>query len=272
MTGGVDAGPAADDLPRPAPVVDPAPVLAVLERDPHAHVYGIADVHQLWAVSRWWQDGTAVAGLLDLPGSPAPVLYAVAVRAPTRTLGLLERLSPSLPGGLVVTGPHGTANVLGRTRAVRWRTPYDKLGLLRPDALPPADPRAVVLHHADLPALTTLLASDPASGEFFHAGLLDSGAYLGIEEAGGFVAIAGIHVLDPIGGVAAIGNVVVAPHARRRGLGRAVVASLCHHLLGRVPTVGLNVAVDNAPARALYTSLGFEVLAPYEGAELDARS
>lgn len=272
MTGGVDAGPAADDLPRPAPVVDPAPVLAVLERDPHAHVYGIADVHQLWAVSRWWQDGTAVAGLLDLPGSPVPVLYAVTVHEPDRTLALLHRIAPCLPNRFEVTGPPGTAAVFDGTRTVRWRTRYDKLGLLRPDRLPPADPRVVVLGHDDLPALTALLASDPASGEFFHAGLLDSGAYLGIEEAGGFVAIAGIHVLDPVGGVAAIGNVVVAPHARRRGLGRAVVASLCHHLLGIVPTVGLNVAVGNAPARALYARLGFEVLAPYEGAELDARS
>jgi ribosomal protein S18 acetylase RimI-like enzyme len=272
MTEAVDAGPAAGERPRPALVHGPAAVLEVLERDPHAHVYGIADVHQLWAASRWWRDGPAVAGLLDLPGSPAPVLYAVAVRDPSATLALLERLGPALPDRLVVTGPHGTADVLGRTRAVRWRAAYDKLGLLRPDALPPADPRAVVLGPADLPALSALLASDPASGGFFHPGLLDSGAYLGIAEAGGFVASAGIHVLDPVGGVAAIGNVVVAPHARRRGLGRAVVASLCHHLLGRVPTVGLNVAVGNGPARALYASLGFEVLAPYEEVELDARS
>jgi ribosomal protein S18 acetylase RimI-like enzyme len=256
----------------PRPAEDPAPVLEVLERDPHAHVYGIADVHQLWEVSRWWRDGPAVAGLLDLPGSPVPVLYAVAVREPVRTLALLERLAPTLPARFVVTGPRGTAEVFARTRAVRWRTPYDKLGLLQAHALPPPDPRAVVLGHAQLPALTALLASDPASGEFFHPGLLASGAYLGIEEGGELVATAGIHVLDPIGGVAAIGNVVTAPHARRRGLGRAVVASLCHHLLGIVPTVGLNVAVANTPARTLYTSLGFEVLAPYEGAELDARS
>jgi ribosomal protein S18 acetylase RimI-like enzyme len=270
MTGG---------LPRPRPVAidpppvdDPAPILRVLTRDPHAHVYGIADVHQLWDVSRWWQDGPAVAGLLDLPGSPVPVLYAVAVRHPDRTLALLRQLDPHLPERFVVTGPRGTVAGLAASRVARWRTPYDKLGLLRTDALPPSDGRARVLGDADLPALTALLASDPASGEFFHPGLLDSGAYLGIAERGELVATAGTHVLDPVGGVAAIGNVVTAPQARRQGLGRAVVASLCHHLLAIVPTVGLNVAVANTPARHLYTSLGFEVLAPYEGAELDARS
>lgn len=261
-----------DDPHAPAPTDDPASILAVLERNRHAHVYGIADVHQLWASSRWWQDGPAVVGLFDLPGSPVPVAYAVAVREPDRTLALLARLSPALPDRLVITGPPGTAEVLARTRDVRWRTPYDKLGLLRPTALPPADPRAVVLQASDLPALTALLASDPASGEFFHAGLLRSRAYLGIEAAGGLVAAAGIHVLDEVGGVAAIGNVVTAPHARRRGLGSAVVTSLCHHLFERVPTIGLNVAVGNTPARTLYARLGFEVLARYEGTELDARS
>jgi ribosomal protein S18 acetylase RimI-like enzyme len=271
MTGGDGRhGPVATGVP--PTVDDPAAILRVLQRDPHAHVYGIADVHQLWDVSRWWQDGPAVAGLLDLPGSPVPVLYAVAVREPARTLALLRWLDSYLPRALVVTGPRGTAATLGASRVVRWRTPYDKLGLLRTDALPAPDHRARVLGHGDLPALAALLASDPASGEFFHAGLLDSGAYLGIAEDGDLVASAGIHVLDRIGGVAAIGNVVTDPQARRRGLGRAVVASLCHHLLAEVPTVGLNVAVDNTPARCLYASLGFEVLAPYEGAELDARS
>jgi ribosomal protein S18 acetylase RimI-like enzyme len=269
MTGWYGPGAAAGV---PPPLDDPAPVLEVLEQDRHAHVYGIADVHQLWDVSRWWRDGPAVAGLLDLPGSPVPVLYAVAVREPERTLTLLHRLAPSLPERFEVTGPPGTATVLAGTRTVRWCTPYDKLGLLRADRLPPADPRVVVLGRADLPALATLLASDPASGEFFHPGLLDSGAYLGIRAADELVATAGIHVLDPVGGVTAIGNVVTAPHARRRGFGQAVVVSLCHQLLGSVPTVGLNVAVGNAPARALYARLGFEVLAPYEGAELDARS
>jgi ribosomal protein S18 acetylase RimI-like enzyme len=264
--------PAASPAGALRPVADPASVLAVLERDRHAHVYGIADVNQLWDVSRWWRDGPAVAGLLDLPGSPVPVLYAVAVREPERTLDLLRWLSPTLPERFVVTGPRGTAALFAADREVRWRTPYDKLGLLRPDRLPARDPRAVVLGRADLPALGPLLASDPASGEFFHPGLVDSGAYLGIAEHGELVATAGIHVLDPVGGVAAIGNVVTFPQARRRGLGRAVVGSLCHHLLDLVPTVGLNVAVDNPAARQLYRHLGFEVLAPYEGAEFDTRS
>ena len=54
-------------------------------------------------------------------------------------------------------------------------------------------------------------------------------------------------------------NVGVAPAQRRRGLGRALVAAMLADLAKRgAVTVYLEVRESNAPARALYSALGFE--------------
>jgi len=60
----------------------------------------------------------------------------------------------------------------------------------------------------------------------------------------------------------------VHPHFRRRGVGTALV----HDLLGRLaPPVTLNVAVDNAPARALYERAGFKIEQEFIGEFQGAR-
>jgi ribosomal protein S18 acetylase RimI-like enzyme len=250
------------------PERDPERLLEVYLRDPEVHPYGIADVAQLWSASRWWRRGDAVVGLMDLPGSPLPVVYAVAADRPAETLGLLARLDPLFPPGFVITGPDGLTAHLAPARAARWSRRYVKMSLRRPQALPAWDPSVTVLGRDDLSALLALYATDPAAGDFFHPGLLDTGAYLGIHDGDRLVAAAGVHVLDGDLGVAAIGNVATAPTHRRRGLGRRVVAALCHRLRADVEVVGLNVAEDNAAARRLYRDLGFDPLVRYEEAEL----
>jgi ribosomal-protein-alanine N-acetyltransferase len=53
-------------------------------------------------------------------------------------------------------------------------------------------------------------------------------------------------------------NVAVASQYRREGIARAIVADLCAALEGEgVTDVFLEVRLSNAPARALYGSLGF---------------
>jgi ribosomal protein S18 acetylase RimI-like enzyme len=261
--------------PPPRPEPSPEPLLALFGADPAVHPYGLADVAQLWEVSRWWRRGEAAVGLLELPGSPQPVVYAVSARDPVGTLALLADLDTAgqLPASLVVTGPAGTAALLGRRRAARWSTAYRKLALLEPSQLPEPDPAAVVLDRRHLPALTRLYATDPAAGDFFHPGLLDTGAYLGILDTDGEVlASAGVHVLDRGTGVAAIGNVATHPDQRRRGLARRVTGTLCHRLLTEVDHVGLNVAVDNRGAASVYQRLGFRDVLTYEEAELGPSS
>ena len=203
-------------------------------RDRAVHPYGLADVQQLWNVSRWWVVGEAAVGVMHLPGSPVPVLYAVSARDAEGTLELLERLAVAgrLPPRFVVTGPRGLTERLTRSGQRR------ALG----------------------------------SGDFFHPDLLATGGYLGLyakpPTAGAMVATAGIHVIDPVNRVAAIGNVATHPDHRARGLARHVTSTLCHRLLTEVDVVGLNVTPGNLPARRLYDRLGLVEVLAYEEAEL----
>lgn len=264
-------GPMRADTSVPAPVAEAGGVLATFMRHPHVHPYGIADVDQLWHCSRWWRDGEAVAGVLDLPGSPVPVLYAVSADAGPATLDLLARIEPALPEHFEATAPRGLAARL--SPAYRPLAVHDclKMHLAEPARLPPPDPQAVPLDRSDLDALERLFATDPDAGDFFFPGLLDTGLYIGLRERGDLAACAGIHVVDDRQGVAAIGNVTTHPAHRRRGLARAVTATLCHRLLERVGVVGLNVREANAAAGALYASMGFRTVLPYEQAEVVRR-
>ncbi len=246
-------------------------MLDVYLRHAEVHPYGIADVVQLWDRSRWWVVAEAVVGVMDLPGSPVPVLYAVSATAAEATLRLVQRLEPQLPDHIVATAPSGFAAALAGGYDARWARPYVKMHLADPGALPPSASDVVALGRDDLPALERLFATDPIAGDFFHPALLDTGLYFGRWDGDELVAAGGVHVIEPRHKVAAVGNVTTHPAHRRRGLATAVMATLCHALLERVATVGLNVRRDNTAAQALYRSLGFATILPYEEAEIVRR-
>lgn len=70
-------------------------------------------------------------------------------------------------------------------------------------------------------------------------------------------------------------TVAVVPEARRRGIGAALVAAAGVVALARgAAAMHLEVAEDNAPARALYAKLGYEAVgrraAYYAGGAVDA--
>jgi ribosomal protein S18 acetylase RimI-like enzyme len=255
----------------PSPTQDPAAVLAVFEAHRAVHPYGIYDVVNLWDSSRWWRRDRAVVGLIALPGSDLPVVYAVSATAAEQTLALLSDLAEDLPPHLIITGPDGLTDRLADGYRATWSGPHVKMHLAHPAMLPDADPDVHVLRAADLVRLEKLFAADPHSGVYFHAGLLDSGYYVGIGQGADLVAAAGVHLVDRRCGVAAIGNVSTHPGHRRKGLARRVLATLCHRLLGDVDLVGLNVRRDNHSARALYEGLGFATVIGYEEAELTKR-
>lgn len=74
------------------------------------------------------------------------------------------------------------------------------------------------------------------------------------------IATCGVHVYSLTQQVAALGNVVVHPDHRNKGLARQVVSTCCQHLLTHgITHIGLNVAQSNIPALRSYASLGFEI-------------
>jgi len=87
------------------------------------------------------------------------------------------------------------------------------------------------------------------------------GYYLVVDADTGIDGYAGL--LAPEGaGQADIQTVAVAEHARRRGIGRALVTALLDEARRRgAAEVFLEVRADNPGAQALYASLGFEPIA-----------
>jgi ribosomal protein S18 acetylase RimI-like enzyme len=115
----------------------------------------------------------------------------------------------------------------------------------------------------DLPDLQVLYAAS-YPGNWFDPRMLETGQYVGIRSSDqSLLSVAGVHVYSEEYRVAALGNITTHPDHRGRGLGTAVTAALCKHLLDSTETIGLNVKTDNAPAIHTYRKLGFEVVASY---------
>jgi len=112
----------------------------------------------------------------------------------------------------------------------------------------------------DLPALAALHGesfADAWSADWLGRLLASPGAFALVAEQVGRPA--GFVLARNAAGEAEILTLAVAPAARRAGLGRALVGQAARHATGCGATViYLEVAVANAPARALYGALGFE--------------
>jgi len=245
---------------------------SLIRGDPLLHLYELGDLDPaFWPRTAWWalrEGGARVAIALLYDGLAIPTLLAMGRGGPTRRLleamAAAGRLPPRFYAHLA---PGHQAALAG------WRiSPHGlhlRMGLRDTAAARAVDPGgAVPLSTADRGALEAFYAA-AYPGNWFDPRTLETGACFGIREAGALVAVAGVHVVAPAQGVAALGNIAVAPARRGRGLGRAVTAALCQHLLARVHTIGLNVAADNAPAIACYRGLGFEAVADFD--ELEAQ-
>jgi predicted GNAT family acetyltransferase len=103
--------------------------------------------------------------------------------------------------------------------------------------------------------------------------MVQTGWYYGIRQEQAIVSVAGVHVYSAQYKVAALGNVTTHPSVRGRGLARTVCARLCQDLIQNgVEQIGLTVKTDNAPAIALYTILGFELIAEFGAYLLEWKS
>lgn len=255
---------------------DRGAIEAVYAADRAVHVYGLADLDEpFWSRSRWWRDGTAVIGDIGV-GDPTDggaadavegIVYGIAAHDPGPTLDLWVEVDGQLPDRYLLTGPAGTVERLaaaGRSIVADFGE-YVKMVLTTPERVRGGDGEGLrPLGRDDLPLVEDLRRRAPDPAAFFEASLLDVGPHAGVLLGGRLVAMAGVHVCSDDAGVAAIGNVLVDPAHRGRGLGRRVTAAVVDALRQRpIATIGLNVAAANTSARRIYTDLGFEVVHRY---------
>lgn len=238
----------------------------LLRRDPAQHAYQLGDLDDFfWPYTTWYRHRDSVA--LVYHGNGLPILLAL--DSPERAgdlAALLDGLAPLLPARFYAHLSPGAEDVLGRYFEAEPHGVHLKLALTDHTRLNAVTPAGAVLTPADLPELTALYEL-AYPGNWFDQRMLETGQYVGLRLDGALVAVAGVHVWSPTYRVAALGNVTTHPDLRNQGLGRSVVAALCHRLRRSVEHITLNVRADNAAALALYARLGFTAIDDYfEGA------
>lgn len=240
-----------------------------LRRDAALHLYELGDLDDFFFPLTTWHalvsaSGAITAVALVFTASDLPVLIALGREGERGALReLLERLAPALPARVYAHLSPGTSDALAGFRR-EPRGAHERMVLADPARLGAVDTRSAEPlgpEHAD-EVSAFYAAAYP--GNWFAPRMLETRAYHGARGEGRLLAIAGVHVLSREQRVAALGNVATAPEARGRGLGRLVTAAVCKALAPHADLVGLNVEASNGPALALYRSLGFERVAPYD--------
>jgi GNAT superfamily N-acetyltransferase len=244
-------------------------LLDFLGRDRIYAAYAIADMDDTeFPRTRWgvaFEDGTPVAVVMEYRGiSPQPLF--------------------------VMGDPDGIAAIL--REVIRTRVAY----LATKAELVPAveeryrvDPAAeMVRMHVDRetfrPVLGDAVRLDAADARhltrLYELGLtaslpseaVASGVYYGVRRGTRLIAAAGTHVISPMFGVAAVGNVFTHREHRRQGLAKVVTSAVTTELLRTVDDVVLNVRADNPPALAAYRALGYREHTHFEERLVHRRS
>lgn len=253
-----------EEAPLPPPpgvrrLEEPGEVEPLLAGEPELHLFARADLDPVLApeAAFYEREGALVLGWYGLE---PPCFSAL---GDSRAGDLLARLAPVLPPRFYLQTSPGLEAPLRDGFDLRREAGVERWVLrgLVPDPAEPVerlDPR----HHRELRDLYA---------EAFPEGLLDprtlaTGRYAGLRREGRLVAAAGVHAWSPGRSVAVLGNVATRPSWRGQGLAASCVAGLCRRLQEEdgIRSVGLNVAVDNQPARSCYRRLGFQPVAFFE--------
>ena len=169
----------------------------------------------------------------DEPESLAELADLVPVDA---TLLLLQTDPIVLPPSLVAT-----------TTAPGVQLVLERLAEVAPD------PAIVPLGPDDVPAMLALAALTRPGP--FGPRTPELATFFGVKDGDVLVAMAGERLAQP--GYAELSGVCTHPDARGRGLARHLSAHVARRILGRGETPYLHAYAGNAPALALYESLGF---------------
>ena len=142
--------------------------------------------------------------------------------------------------------------------SLRNRREILRMGLHQEHYIPVGDTEGVVsLGHRDTGSIMSLFQRY-YSDHLFEPAQLDLGLYCGIRgEQGALLSVAGLHLLNPVYRVAAIGNIVTDEQFRGLGYASRCVQHILDRLFEGVDHVALNVLEDNLPAIHCYRKFGF---------------
>lgn len=233
----------------PRRLSDKTEIRRLLNTDREWSIYALADLDDgLFEHCDWW--GTR--------GGLALIFRALAIR-PIFLIGseaaALELLA-ALPeqGGYLNIRPHHLA---AAEQVYRYLTRYHIQRMIL-DNFQPRSGSTETLAPTDCGEIEKLYASGDGGGIAFAPFQLHTGLFRGIRQSGELVAVAGVQVISRNEGVAAVGNIFTRADCRGRGLAQVVTSAVVGAIQeAGIPTVGLNVRMDNGPAIRAYEKIGF---------------
>ncbi|NLF02955.1 MAG: GNAT family N-acetyltransferase [Anaerolineales bacterium] len=237
-------------------------ILAFLQADRLYNAYAIADLEPalfaqcIWAGAE--RNGRLGALALQFCGLEPPPLLLMGAAEGVRAI-LTHALHPET-ASIGCQGEHLAAV----QEWYDWDEPVAMWRMaLRPGGAPDEVARGanpvpcVRLTSEHLDQLVELYAL--GGGDAFSPAQLADGVFYGVVVDGRLVAAAGTHLISPVYGIGAIGNVFTQPDFRGRGFATAATGAVAAELLRcGARDIILNVAQRNAAAVRAYEKLGFE--------------
>ncbi len=225
-----------------------------LNRDRLFAAYALADMDDSeFARTRWgiaFEDGAPVAVVMEYRGiSPQP-LFAMG-EPPGVSAVLRDVIRPRI--AYLAAKPHVVPAVRERYR-VEEAAPMVRMAVERATFTPVVGD-AVRLDQGDTQHLNRLY--ELGFNAYLPREAVAAGIYYGVRRGTRLIAAAGTHVISPMYGIAAVGNVFTHREYRGQGLAKVVTSAVTSALLQQVETVVLNVRADNPPALAAYRALGY---------------
>lgn len=253
---------------------DKSVIRSFLMRDSSYAAYALGDLEPPHAEHATWLGalrGGGIEGLaLVYSAFEPPVLFLMGSRA---ALGALLATG-ALPRRALVLAPPRDEPTIRRSYRVERMAHMLRMRVtaqtFRPAPNEAERPRAQRLKSSHFPAMRALLQEAAAHDArdlddiAIETGMVADGIYYGVCQNSILVAMAGTHLIAPVAGLAAVGNVVVHPSWRGKGLGKLVSSEVTQALLATgIEQVVLNVQRDNTPAIRLYERLGYTTVSRF---------
>ncbi|OZJ03339.1 hypothetical protein BZG36_04216, partial [Bifiguratus adelaidae] len=245
-------------------------ILNLLHRDPVRHVYHLGDLDDtqfrktVWYAFAETEEAPPVDLVLIFLGLEVPVVLSTHLETPN-SVHFYNALVPYLPRSFYAHLVPDFKDALKGYRIVS-HGPHYRMALIHKDRIIQVDTAEIIQLTLDDEKELGAFYNEHYPGNAFNRRMLETGSFFGVRVDSALVCAAGLHVMSPRYGVAAIGTVTTSQVHRNKGWAAKTSAALCQHVLQRVEHIGLNVQADNAPAIACYRKLGFEVVGEYEEA------